>query len=65
MIPHTDKKTAAAHPTAYSAGVGHPAGFEIRDAESFYGENAPRFLVAQTLGVAVSPRDQTMRTDKV
>ncbi|MGW4091169.1 class I SAM-dependent methyltransferase [Nocardia sp. NPDC004750] len=31
------------------------AGFEIRDAESFYGEHAPRFLVAQTLGVAVSP----------
>ncbi|WP_067479173.1 class I SAM-dependent methyltransferase [Nocardia amamiensis] len=31
------------------------AGFEIRDAESFYGEDAPRFLVAQTLGVAVSP----------
>ncbi|MGQ4599854.1 methyltransferase domain-containing protein [Nocardia sp. R6R-6] len=31
------------------------AGFEIREAESFYGEQAPRFLVAQTLGVAVSP----------
>lgn len=31
------------------------AGFEIRDAESFYGEHAPRFLVAQTLGVAMSP----------
>ncbi|WP_249644891.1 methyltransferase domain-containing protein [Nocardia sputi] len=31
------------------------AGFEIREAESFYGEDAPRFLVAQTLGVAVSP----------
>ncbi|MGK8524606.1 class I SAM-dependent methyltransferase [Nocardia asteroides] len=31
------------------------AGFEIREAESFYGEEAPRFLVAQTLGVAVSP----------
>ncbi|MGY1942284.1 class I SAM-dependent methyltransferase [Nocardia asiatica] len=31
------------------------AGFEIRDAESFYGEHAPRFMVAQTLGVAVSP----------
>ncbi|MER7454729.1 methyltransferase domain-containing protein [Nocardia beijingensis] len=31
------------------------AGFQIRDAEQFYGEHAPRFLVAQTLGVAVSP----------
>lgn len=31
------------------------AGFEIRDADSFYGEHGPRFLVAQTLGVAVSP----------
>ncbi|MEU4343697.1 class I SAM-dependent methyltransferase [Nocardia sp. NPDC023852] len=31
------------------------AGFEIRDVESFYGEDAPRIFVAQTLGVAVSP----------
>ncbi|MGQ4617129.1 methyltransferase domain-containing protein [Nocardia sp. R7R-8] len=31
------------------------AGFDIRDAESFYSANGPRFLVAQTLGVAVSP----------
>ncbi|WP_330231945.1 class I SAM-dependent methyltransferase [Nocardia sp. NBC_00508] len=31
------------------------AGFEIREAESCYGEGAPRFEAAQTLGVAVSP----------
>ncbi|MEU7767091.1 class I SAM-dependent methyltransferase [Nocardia sp. NPDC049190] len=31
------------------------AGFEIRTAESFYGEDAPRIFGAQTIGVAVSP----------
>lgn len=31
------------------------AGFEIRDSEVFYGEDAPRIFAAQTLGVAVSP----------
>ncbi len=41
--------------TRNSPVLGPRPGFEIRDAESFYGENAPRFLVAQTLGVAVSP----------
>ncbi|MBF6127297.1 class I SAM-dependent methyltransferase [Nocardia brasiliensis] len=30
------------------------AGFEIRDIDVFYGEDAPRFLAAQSLGVAVA-----------
>ncbi|MFI6165832.1 class I SAM-dependent methyltransferase [Nocardia sp. NPDC051052] len=30
------------------------AGFEIQDIDIFYGEDAPRFLAAQSLGVAVS-----------
>lgn len=31
------------------------AGFEIQDIDIFYGEDAPRFLAAQSLGTAVSP----------
>ncbi|MEV6562417.1 methyltransferase domain-containing protein [Nocardia sp. NPDC051756] len=31
------------------------AGFEIQDIDVFYGEDAPRFLAAQSLGTAVSP----------
>ncbi|PXX62370.1 methyltransferase family protein [Nocardia tenerifensis] len=31
------------------------AGFEIQEIDIFYGEDAPRFLAAQSLGVAVSP----------
>ncbi|WP_228000853.1 class I SAM-dependent methyltransferase [Nocardia australiensis] len=31
------------------------AGFEVRDIDVFYGEDGPKFVTAQSLGVAVSP----------
>ena len=31
------------------------AGFEIRDVDRFYEDGAPKFLAADSLGVAVSP----------
>ncbi|MFI9510864.1 class I SAM-dependent methyltransferase [Nocardia sp. NPDC052566] len=36
-------------------GLMSAAGFEIRDVDVFYGEDAPRIFAAHSLGVAVSP----------
>ncbi len=55
LTPLHKRLFGGCHLNRYIRGLVAGAGFEIRDAESFYGEHAPRFLVAQTLGVAVSP----------
>ncbi|WP_028477557.1 class I SAM-dependent methyltransferase [Nocardia sp. CNY236] len=55
LNPIQQKLCGGCHLNRDIRGLVTQAGFEIRNADSFYGAGAPRFEAAFTLGVAVAP----------
>jgi SAM-dependent methyltransferase len=55
LDPLEQRLFAGCHLTRPIVGMLTEAGFTIQDVEVFYEKGAPRFLAADSLGVAVSP----------